>query len=121
MDVHGTLGTGIMHKFPTCFCIAAMALLTDDNLDGGQPSVTVTVNENCSNAYMYSVSVSFGVREENGSTEDCVFKDVVTENIMPIDSETFQVNKTKVPLMDGQEYCFDVSLQETTIRKSIDS
>jgi hypothetical protein len=109
-----TLSNEIGSSVPVIHSFNSMALLTDDNLDGGQPSVNVTVNENCSNAYIYSVSVSFGVRE-NGSTEDCVFKDVVTENIMPIDSETFQVNKTKVPLMDGQEYCFDVSLQETTI------
>ena len=93
-----------------------MALLTEDNLDG---NVNVTVNKNCSNAYMYSVSVSFGVRK-NGSIEDCVFKDIVTEILMPRNSNLFKVNKTKVPLMVGQEYCFDVSFQDTTIGESID-
>ena len=120
MDVHGTLGTGVMHKFPTCFCTAAMALQTDDNLDGNQPSVNVTVNENCSNAYIYSVSVSFGVRED-GSTEDCVFKDVVTKILTPRNSNLFKVNEAKVPLMVSQEYCFDVSFQDTTIGESLDS
>ena len=120
MDVHGTLGTGIMHKFPTCFCTAAMALMTEDNLDG-ERSVNVTVNENCSNAYIYSVSVSFGVRENGSSTEDCVFKDVVTKILTPRNSNLFKVNETKVPLMVSQEYCFNVSLQDTTIGESIDS
>ena len=63
--------------------------------------------------------MSFGVRKE-GNTEDCVFKDVVNKTLTPGNSDLFKVNKTKVPLMDGQKYCFDVSLQETTIRESID-
>ena len=100
-----------------CFCTAAIALLTEDNLDGDKPSVTVEVNENCSNAYPYQVSVSFGVRKE-GSTEGCVVKDVVNKTLTPGNSDLFKVNVTKVPLVDGQEYCFNVSLQETTIRES---
>ena len=108
------------YTFPTCFCTAAMALLTEDNLDEDQPSVNVTVNENCSNANMYRVSVSFGVRE-NGSKKNCGFKDVVTEILTPRNSYLFKVNKTKVPLMVGQEYCYVVSFQETTICESIDS
>ena len=94
-----------------------MALLTEDNLDGVEPSVTVTVNENCSNAYSYEVSVSFGLREEN-STEDCGITDVVTKLLTPGNSNLFKVNETKVP---RQEYCFDVSFQDTTMGESIDS
>jgi hypothetical protein len=109
-----TLSNDIGSSVPVIHSFDSMALQTDDNLDGNQPSVNVTVNENCSNAYIYSVSVSFGVRE-NGSTEDCVFKDVVTKILTPRNSNLFKVNEAKVPLMVSQEYCFNVSLQDTTI------
>ena len=45
----------------------------------------------------------------------CNIGDLISETLVPGVPETFFVNTTKVPLMDNEMYCYDVTLQEATI------
>ena len=78
--------------------------LIEDNLRGIKPSVRVTVNEYCSNASTYNVTVSFGLRE-NGSNNNCDHQDFQSDILAPDAAMTFYVNKSIVMLSDGYEYC----------------
>ena len=82
-----------------------MVLQTENYLRGIQPNVRVTVNEYCSKASTYNVTVSFGLREK-GSNDNCDLQESQSATLAPDVAMTFYVNKTTVMLSDGYEYCF---------------
>ena len=93
-----------------------MVLQTENYLRGIQPNVRVTVNEYCSKASTYNVTVSFGLRE-NGSNDNCDLQESQSATLAPDVAMTFYVNKTTVMLSDGYEYCF--SFQEPSCEFNI--
>ena len=85
-----------------------MVFKIEDNLSGNQPNARVTVNEYCSKASTYSVTVSFGLREK-GSNNNCDIQDSQRATLAPNVAMTFYVDEAIVMLSDGYEYCFNIS------------
>ena len=87
-----------------CTCHNLLTV-TELNVKGEDAtSVRVTLNSLCRDNKEYTVQVFFGVREE-GSDDDCVPQQPVTDDILPGQSVILTVDTTTLMLGPGQEYC----------------
>ena len=66
--------------------------------------MTVTLNPLCHNV-IYTVELSFGVREEE-EEEECLPQQTVSATLLPGAAVIFSVNTTALPLAQGQLYCY---------------
>ena len=81
--------------------------MVENNLEEDQPSITLKVNENCTNDTAYDVTVSFGVREND--TTGCDPKQCQSAAIFP--GNQIKFNAT-LELKQNHEYCFNDSLKK---------
>ena len=86
----------------TCHDLLAVTELKFKGEDG--TSVKVTLNSLCRDSTDYTVQVFFGVREE-GSGDECVPQQPVTDDILPGESVILNVDTTTLMLESDQEYC----------------
>ena len=78
----------------------------EQNMDSaGVPGITMRLNFLCRCSAVYTVQVSFGVREED-SDDDCIPEQNKTAVIVPGESVTLRVNTCSLIPAPGQEYCF---------------
>ena len=67
-------------------------------------SIKVMLNPFCSQNSLYTVQVSFGVKQRN-SNEPCPPKQNIIATIVPGESVILSVTTTALMLEDDQEYC----------------
>ena len=93
---------------------SAGALLIDNNLTDRQPSVTVTINKYCFEAF-YIVTVRFGKSKES-DIDSCDYRQTEKASLMPADGKEFHVNTTLIKLNDNDNemYCFNATLEEVS-------
>ena len=85
------------------FLVSAQPLQVEELILSGVPAITVRLNHLC-RTVIYTVSVSFGVREEDS---ECVLQQNSTARLLPGESVVFVVNISSLPLgYDQQQYCF---------------
>ena len=66
--------------------------------------IKVMLNPFCSQNTLYTVQVSFGVKQQN-SNDTCPPEQSIIATIVPGESVIFSVNTTALMLEDDQEYC----------------
>ena len=104
LHVHYVLARISNCTIHVCTCHNLLTV-TELNVKGEDAtSVRVTLNSLCRDNKLYTVQVFFGVREE-GSDDDCVPQQPVTEDILPGQSVILTVDTTTLMLGPGQEYC----------------
>ena len=67
-------------------------------------SINTTLNPFCRQNALYTVQVSFGVRQRN-SNDTCHPEQNIIAAIVPGESEILSVDTTTLVLEDDQEYC----------------
>ena len=78
---------------------------SEADLHGTPPTVTVTMNENCTSTSIYNSGVSFGVQEKGSSY--CHLQQYNRPILMPGVPATFF---TTLIVNNSQEYCFETCL-----------